>query len=682
MRHHYTIFCLLFALLATGACSDDSFYRNNEELLSEGKSFEVSFDSYADGMSTILTRADEDEINSIDNLRLLVFDEHRRFLYSRKAILEKVYNDDKPASDHLPGNSKDGITRMYRFTVQLVSSTKPRYIHFIAKHDWTGFQQDYFLEGKDAGQIIPDLTTQKNELWREIKFNRLQKTDFNSKVFKLLRNNARISLTIKNGIPDFTYEGFKVYNAYNKATVAPYIFKEEGYTYVFPETPDQPTVPPGAGIIDVAHGPFGTDPIDVFERFDRENDEQPLFLIMKGKYKATTAYYKIEMKKFNETTGVSSRYDIVRNYHYHVKVNAVNNKGYATEEEAVTKPAGNNIFASTELEDYPSVSDGTHTLTVNPLGQIFVKNGEFKSDILFTGGIDQVKIYPDWDGDNNEYLGKPVITNTGTNTGVLKIPVKKTPTDRELKFKVNVVARPTAGSNAGIITREITLILRYPYDFFAKLESDGSYSENKVRISFKVPPTIAKTAFPFNVYVKTKQLTPDLTQNDGMILEIRGGEYYYKYTVKSDAEIGKTIVLHFKRNENGKTETIELTSPYYKDETVILTSERVQEEQKTTGIRAYYHGGYYDDRRQWKWGDRYIPTDAQISVKGTTDSRYDNLLYIQMTSNGECMLVYPPNMPDNTSLKFTSSILGYTYTQTQSLKDLKSRKDIKLQLQQ
>lgn len=185
MRHHYAILCLLFALLATGACSDDSFYRNNEELLSEGKSFEVSFDSYADGMSTILTRADEDEINSIDNLRLLVFDEHRRFLYSRKAILEKVYNDDKPASDHLPGKSKDGITRMYRFTVQLVSSTKPRYIHFIAKHDWTGFQQDYFLEGKDAGQIIPDLTTQKNELWREIKFNRLQKTDFNSKVFKM-----------------------------------------------------------------------------------------------------------------------------------------------------------------------------------------------------------------------------------------------------------------------------------------------------------------------------------------------------------------------------------------------------------------------------------------------------------------------------------------------------------------
>src|SRR3712207_7847173 len=49
--------------------------------------------------------------------------------------------------------------------------------------------------------------------------------------------------------------------------------------------------------------------------------------------------------------GVSSRYDIVRNYHYHVKVNAVNNKGYATEEEAVTKPAGNNIFASTRSEE-------------------------------------------------------------------------------------------------------------------------------------------------------------------------------------------------------------------------------------------------------------------------------------------------------------------------------------------
>src|SRR3712207_8462800 len=42
-------------------------------------------------------------------------------------------------------------------------------------------------------------------------------------------NNARISLQIKEGgIPHFTYEGFKVYNAYDKATVAPYSFKEDG----------------------------------------------------------------------------------------------------------------------------------------------------------------------------------------------------------------------------------------------------------------------------------------------------------------------------------------------------------------------------------------------------------------------------------------------------------------------
>src|SRR3712207_8189449 len=93
-------------------------------------------------------------------------------------------------------------------------------------------------------------------------------------------NNARISLQIKEGgIPHFTYEGFKVYNAYDKATVAPYSFKEDGYTYHFPETPDTPTVPSDAGIIDGDSQPFKTDPIDVFERFDREEDLKPLFLI-------------------------------------------------------------------------------------------------------------------------------------------------------------------------------------------------------------------------------------------------------------------------------------------------------------------------------------------------------------------------------------------------------------------
>ena len=671
-RHTCYIATLFVFLFILAGCSNEQNDPINGAVLPDGTPFEVSFGSYADGMVAVSTRSDEAELNTIDNLRLLVFDENNQFLYSRKAVLEKVYPDNIADNAHLPQKEKGKITHIYRFKVQLISSTKLRRIHFIAKHDWKGFQQDYFLEGKDAGQIITGLTTQRNELWREIKFNGLQASDFNNKVFKLLRNNARISLQIKEGgIPHFTYEGFKVYNAYDKATVAPYSFKEDGYTYHFPETPDTPTVPSDAGIIDGDSQPFKTDPIDVFERFDREEDLKPLFLILKGKYKGVDAFYKIEMKKFNETTGVSSRYDIVRNYHYHVKVNAVNNKGYATEEEAVTKPAGNNIFASTELEDYPYVSDGTHTLTVNPLGSIFVTNGMFESTVSFTGGISNVKIYPEWNTQTDEYLGEAKIEKVNETTGKLTIPVKKTPNDRELKFKANIVARPNPSGNVGIITREITLILRNPYEFHAKLISNGYNTGDEVRITFEVPSTITKTAFPFDVLISTKELTPDVSspeKNNHMILEIRNGQYFYKYTVKSDSEIGKTITLNFKRNQRGKTENITLSSPYYKNQPLVLPEYDFKE---ITDIDAYYYLSAGSSGSA-------IPRNSTIEVKGENDNKYDKYLFVEMTKDGKCTFTYPIGMPDDISLRFTSVIGGNTYSQIQTLKELKERKSILL----
>lgn len=88
-------------------------------------------------------------------------------------------------------------------------------------------------------------------------------------------------------------------------------------------------------------------------------------------------YYKIDLVKLDPSTGETSYYDVIRNFHYRVIVNNVANEGYATAEEAARNPAGNNLFASVELADYPSVSDGTNTLDVELLGATFVSPSTF-----------------------------------------------------------------------------------------------------------------------------------------------------------------------------------------------------------------------------------------------------------------------------------------------------------------
>lgn len=559
-------------MLMSSCVADHSTPSDEEQtILYEGTPFEVSFGGFSDGMSVSMLRASDSDLDQIRDLRLLVFDENHRFLYSRKAVLGAIVNDTESDANHLPDGKKDDIQKMMRFTTSLISSSRMRYIHFIANHDWNGFPQDYFIEGVTDGELIGGMVTDKIEFWRMVKFDKLDDNALHSKVVKLLRNNAKVSVKMKEGVTNFTFHGFTVYNAWNKATVAPFVFKED-LTYDFPTIPDVATIP--AGTTKLTPKEFGIHEggYYLFEKIDISSKE-PAFVIMKGKLQGKReGYYKIDLVKLNPATGETSYYDIIRNCHYRVVVNNVANEGYATAEEAARNPAGNNIFASIELADFPSVSDGMNTLKVDNLSATLVfAPSTFTTKVFYTGGIYGVKYYPSWDLATDEYLGALTRTDgTGgqVNSGSLDVAVKKVPTDRVLKYFVNVVAQDPSRN---IITRKITILLRSPYNFNQKIVSNGSTAGSKVTISFEVPKTMTPGSIPFEVLVKTKELTPDLStgNNDGMILVHKNGNYYYSFKVKDADAIGKKIDMHFVRNLSNKGEQIELQSEYYK--TVVLS---------------------------------------------------------------------------------------------------------------
>lgn len=544
---------------------------DEQTMLPEGTPFEVSFGGFADGMFVSTLRALDNNPNQIADLRLLVFDENHRFLYSRKAVLGEIVPNDKPDASHLPDLKKDNVEKMMRFTTSLVSSNRTRYIHFIANHNWNGFPQDYFIEGVTDGELIGGMVTNKIEFWRMVKFDKLDADALNGKVVKLLRNNAKVSVKKKEDLANFTFQGFTVYNALDKGTVAPFVFKESDLTYDFPTTPDVATIPAGTMKLEPKEIRPYEEGYDLFEKVNISS-KTPSFVIMKGQLRGKReGYYKIDLVKLDPSTGETSYYDVIRNFHYRVIVNNVANEGYATAEEAARNPAGNNLFASVELADYPSVSDGTNTLDVELLGATFVSPSTFTTKVFYTAGIGLVQYLPSWNS-SDEYLGDVTRVNgTGTevNSGTLSLPIKKVPTDRTLEYFVNVVAKDPSGN---IITRKITILLRKPYDFGQTIAPQGSTAGSKVTISFDVPATITPGSIPFEVLVKTKELTPDLStgNNDGMILVHKNGNYYYSFKVKDADAIGKKIDMHFIRNVSNGREVIELTSIYYNTATVTL----------------------------------------------------------------------------------------------------------------
>lgn len=563
----------LIGLLLMCGCAVDHPAVSDEhhDLVAEGTPFEVSFGGFADGMSVNALRADgTDNPDQIVDMRLLIFDENHRFLYSRKAVLGGIIADNQPDANHLPDKKKDNIKMMKRFTTGLISSNRKRYIHFIANHDWNGFAQDYFIEGVTDGELIGGMLTEKTEFWRMVEFDRLDKNSLENKVIKLLRNNAKVSVRMDNNLTNFKFQGFTVYNASNKATVAPFVFKED-LTYTFPTTPDVATIP--SDVVPLTPKPFAIydNGYDLFEKVN-VSSEKPVFVIMKGQLDGKrVGYYKLDLVKVDPKTGETSYYDIIRNYHYRIVVSHVANEGYERLEDAVRNPAGNNLFASVELADYSSVSDGSNTLDVENLDVTYVTAPTtYSSRVLYTAGISNVQYYPSWNQDSDEYLGELTRHNgPEVNGGSISVPVKKVPADRVLEYFINVVARDLGGN---VITRKIKIALRSPYDFKQQIVSSGGNTGSEVTISFEVPKTMTKSSVPFDVFIKTKELTPDLSQgkNDGMMLVLKDGNYYYRYRVRDTSQIGTRVDLHFKRNQSRRSETIELTSMYYNKASVVL----------------------------------------------------------------------------------------------------------------
>lgn len=544
------ILYILLIPLMLWACTD-TVSEAIPEAGEEGRLVELHFNVYMPEQEMVQTRTAKD----VTDLYLLVFDENNRFLSKNKAILGGT------------STNEDGVV-VREFSVVLLSSDEPRIIHFIANYpSWDDFPPSHELRGKDEGYIIPPMESQKTTYWNRTELDNIKDENaFNGKIYPLLRNRAKIEVT--SIIPENQLEltGMALYNAPAWGTIAPFVYNNATQEYEFEKGSLTPSLKP-----DVLNAEMQDYPrIKSFDVFEKQNEgvDNPSFIILKGKYGGQTneCYYKIVLVK-DKSRG--TLYDFMRNTHYKVKLIGVSSAGYNSLEEAVAGPPSNNIFASTELQDYPTISDGKAILKVDKLGEVFVRIPEtFEA---------QINYYRDKNNDVTTPDAIEVIRNEAESetyfdfsydesTGKLTVTVKQIPELEVKTFKLIVKTKEAVNNN---LLRYITLVFRSPYNFNATATATGNSQDDVVTVSFDIPGTMMFSIFPFQVKISSNDISPDSSQED-LNIGFDQLNYFFTYNVRETSR-GERVDLKFKRTlDANASKIITLQSRYFDEVKVPL----------------------------------------------------------------------------------------------------------------
>lgn len=550
-------------------------------------------------------------VGNVENLHLLVFDENHRFIQRAEAVLSKP---DKNLSGQQTPNGNPGVleNKMLSFSAKLLSSNNKRTIHFVANYDFPAeLSQDYLLRDMDEGELMNKLVESRLNraaYWRAFSFNGLSSTSFNNRVFRLLRNQAEVQLVIERSA-DFELKGFCLHNAPRRGTVAPYVSKQSldnadvdahyrDVLYSFPTNPTEPTLLGEMHTYDAlsADGNIANDAwktnksnIAVFEykNSDASRDKQ-VSLIMYGQKRVNgrlerAGYYKIDLKKdlfYGQDYMGSEPYDIIRNHLYKVTVNSVINKGYNTMEQALAAPAGNNIFASVELQDFAQVSDKNYTLNVGATEVILTKPSVYTTNFVYrrvntnNDMFDKVNVYYNRQPVAQAFNNDPYIQSVNFNksNGTLTVTTKQNfPTSGFVSYKLLVIADSKDRATPSRIQRIINLTLRPPYNFNASLTNytGATVAQGQlVQLAFNVPGSIPTQLLPYTLLMEANGLTP--SENQNIKLVIKDKKIFYEYTVLPTNQNLGTKILYFKRNNSRGEVGVKLSSYLFADQNVTL----------------------------------------------------------------------------------------------------------------
>lgn len=498
MIKRLTTYIAVAASLALGACSEETL-RPDVPDAGGGEGVRVSI--AIPDMPRLATRAFGD--TPAADLKLTVF-EFEMGSDPTNIFLTKIYQ----AETLTQTNVTNGATVDFRIN-DLLMTESPRVLHFVVAPQ--------HLDARYASEavVFSNLSVRDNSqaYWGRVEFPngygtvdkdmKPQLTDEAKQKLtgvNVLRNFAKVSVEVATvATSNFQLTGFELVNVPTSGTVAPYNSGRQEFPQMFDDAGKMLGYLAVAGNGSGQQGYSGIMPANCGFRNLEENFspvadggrpawstrdaylyEHPFestrrtYVILRGNYRPTTTdawqtcYYKIDLVRLNEESGMTEYYDILRNYDFHINVTGVSAPGASTASEAISGVSYNNISADVDARDMLQISDGANIVEVS------------KTNIIFTNTtpVEFLYRYSPVGGFSSETTNAKLHTN-GLNAGdvIASVTAPEVYTDADGVVWVKRVITPKPIPEAGTreqsfyvvdadgLGREIRLVAHVPYDY-------------------------------------------------------------------------------------------------------------------------------------------------------------------------------------------------------------------------
>ncbi len=498
MIKRLTTYIAVAASLALGACSEETL-RPDVPDAGGGEGVRVSI--AIPDMPRLATRAFGD--TPAADLKLTVF-EFEMGSDPTNIFLTKIYQ----AETLTQTNVTNGATVDFRIN-DLLMTESPRVLHFVVAPQ--------HLDARYASEavVFSNLSVRDNSqaYWGRVEFPngygtvdkdmKPQLTDEAKQKLtgvNVLRNFAKVSVEVATAATsNFQLTGFELVNVPTSGTVAPYNSGRQKFPRMFDDAGTMLGYLAVAGNGSGQQGYSGIMPANCGFRNLEENFspvadggrpawstrdaylyEHPFestrrtYVILRGNYRPTTTdawqtcYYKIDLVRLNEESGMTEYYDILRNYDFHINVTGVSAPGASTASEAISGVSYNNISADVDARDMLQISDGANIVEVS------------KTNIIFTNTtpVEFLYRYSPVGGFSSETTNAKLHTN-GLNAGdvIASVTAPEVYTDADGVVWVKRVITPKPIPEAGTreqsfyvvdadgLGREIRLVAHVPYDY-------------------------------------------------------------------------------------------------------------------------------------------------------------------------------------------------------------------------
>ena len=549
-KYLYILLTIVASFLFAG-CSESSF-----QLPEEDNSDKVLWKigvTFPEAQSTA-TRAFDRTDFTFEDLYVAVFAEAGGVFF-----LEQFARADNTVPEWNEANS------CWDFGVELSKSEGPRRLHLIA--NYPGLTLGFGEESQLIGRLLTDPTIDEHDVyWNYVDVTKID-DGFEEEVQRvpLVRNFAQIKLSIddpKDGVDldaKFRLSGYAIYNVPTRGTVAPYNSTDGSFANYLANIDGNIVCQTYDNLFNVqkyeGNVPYDTDgtlltrlsdfkrvneAFYIYERTNR-NSSSPTSMIIKGKYAPSgdfdavqEKYYKLDFVYADNSTNTNIYYNILRNFIYTMNIKDVTGEGYDTIDEAIEKPASNNIAGDASIDDYTNISDGESQLFVSTTYLVFTSDEPI--DIYYQHR-DNIKVEPATI-DNSVGVGGSVVVNapvgdviksaviasadetTGQRANWRKITITpNTPDD--------IVKRQEITIATDYLQRKVVLVLRKPYDLSVKVTPKHVQKLQKTPIQAKItiPAGIPSALFPLKLFISTDNNTIDPKPGTNMPAQTMNGTY-------------------------------------------------------------------------------------------------------------------------------------------------------------